>query len=309
MNLAAYGRRLASSFSMEDPPTLVSRFDDTMHLAVTELWHLEPGFGFTAPITPEPAYLVGLQLMDVQRHGLWFDGRAVPVKPITAGTMHFYDLRQKPVAWLPEAFHPLFFYVPMDALARLAESLQMPAVSELQYHSGEFLDDPVIHHLGLSLLPALRAGQQNQQLFVDQILLALRTHLLTRYGGSPRTLPAPCGGLAPWQQHAATELMREHLSDGIALEVVAQACGLSTSVFIRLFHASFGQSPHQWLIQQRIAMAIELMHDPMLGLADIACSAGFADQSHFTRSFTHKIGIPPGAWRASLGILGKPSRH
>jgi AraC-like DNA-binding protein len=35
-------------------------------------------------------------------------------------------------------------------------------------------------------------------------------------------------------------------------------------------------------------------------LADIAFQSGFADQSHFSRVFTQKMGVAPGAWRKSL---------
>lgn len=309
MHRAAYGHRLASSFSMKDPPTLISRSDDKAQMAVTELWNSESGFGFTAPIATEPAYLIGLQLMAVQRHELWMDNRPVPVKPIVAGTTHFFDLRRNPVAWLPEPFHPLFFYMPIAALSHLAESLGMPAVSELQHRPGDFIDDPVINHLGQSLLPALSAERRNQQLFVDHVLLAFRTHLLMRYAASTREPPDPCGGLAPWQQRAAMEVMRERLVEGVALDAVAQVCGLSTSAFIRLFHSSMGQSPHQWLIQQRVELAMELMQDASLSLADIAYAAGFADQSHFTRTFSRRIGASPGAWRASLSLPGKSRSH
>ncbi|MEY2170647.1 MULTISPECIES: AraC family transcriptional regulator [unclassified Rhodanobacter] len=310
MYRAAYGPRLASSFYLKDPPTLVTRLTDKVHMAATELWHLKPDFGFTTPIAGESAYLIGLQLMNVERHELWLDGRSVAVKPIAAGTTHIYDLRSNPVAWLPEPFHPLFFYVPCKALTQLAESLGMPAAAELQHRPGDFVDDPVINHLGQCLLPALHAERRNQQLFVDHVLLALRTHLLSRCTGNARKPPVPCGGLAPWQQRNAIELMREHLPEGIALEEVARACALSTSTFIRLFHASTGVSPHQWMIQQRIERAIELMRDdPTRSLADIAYAAGFADQSHFTRTFSRKMGMTPSMWRSSLQTPRKPTRH
>lgn len=302
MNRAAYGRRLASSFSLSDPPTVTSQLDQGLHLAATELWNPEPGFGFTTPIAREPAYLIGLQLLAVPRHELWIDGHAVAVKPITPGTSHIYDLRCNPIAWIPEPFHPLFFYIPIGALSRLAESLGTPASVELRHQPGTFAEDPIINHLGQCLLPALRSRSQNQQLFVDQILLALRTHLLIQYAGNDRTPAVPRGGLAPWQQRRAMELMREHLSDGMPLEALAQACGLSTSTFVRQFHLSTGLSPHQWMIERRIERSCELMRDPTLSLTDIAYTAGFADQSHFTRMFTRRIGVTPRAWRASLQV-------
>jgi AraC-like DNA-binding protein len=34
-----------------------------------------------------------------------------------------------------------------------------------------------------------------------------------------------------------------------------------------------------------------------LSLAEIAISAGFANQSHFTRVFSALVGVSPGAWR------------
>ena len=34
-----------------------------------------------------------------------------------------------------------------------------------------------------------------------------------------------------------------------------------------------------------------------LSLAEIALSAGFANQSHFTRVFSAVVGVSPGAWR------------
>ncbi len=107
----------------------------------------------------------------------------------------------------------------------------------------------------------------------------------------------PRGGLAPWQQRQAMELMREHVTDGIALVLVAKACDLSCSAFVRAFRQSTGISPHQWLIRRRIELALSLMRDRSLPLIEVALAAGFADQSHFTRTFTRKMGVSPGAWR------------
>jgi len=41
-----------------------------------------------------------------------------------------------------------------------------------------------------------------------------------------------------------------------------------------------------------------------LTLAEIALSAGFANQSHFTRVFSATVGVSPGVWRRE--VLGAP---
>ncbi|WP_447736434.1 hypothetical protein [Rhodanobacter soli] len=172
MQHGAYGDRLAASFRLSEPPTLTSHTAGGARMAATELARDEPGYGFTAPIAAEPAYLVGLQLRAVQRHELWLDGRAVAVKPITPGTTHFYDLERNPVAYLPEPFHPLFFYMPRAALAEQAEELGDPGIDDLRHTPGEFLADSVVHQFGLCLLPALHARNEVHQLFVNHVLLA-----------------------------------------------------------------------------------------------------------------------------------------
>ena len=56
--------------------------------------------------------------------------------------------------------------------------------------------------------------------------------------------------------------------------------------------------PHRWLIVQRVERAKEWMRNPSLPLSMIADACGFADQSHFSRTFTRLTGVSPRRWRA-----------
>jgi AraC family transcriptional regulator len=294
-----FGERLGRSFHLGDPPTLLASTPAGHALAATEIRFDQAGCGLTAPLGNDDAYLIGLQFRGLHHHELWLDGVPVSVRPVSKGGSCFYDLRRDPIAYLGEPFHSLNFYVPRQALAELAEELGQPAVSDLAYEAGDFVDDPVIGSLGQCLLPVMHGQQRANQLFTDHMLLALRGHLLATYG---RTRTAACfarGGLAPWQQRKATELIREHVVEGIALAELAQACRLSSSAFVRAFKKSLGVPPHQWLLLRRLDRAIELMRDRGIQLADVALSAGFADQSHFTRTFARKMGVSPGAWRSA----------
>lgn len=108
------------------------------------------------------------------------------------------------------------------------------------------------------------------------------------------------GGLAPWQEARAKEFIAAHLSQSVSLQKVADVCGLSLAHFSRAFKTSVGMTPHTWLQTCRMARAKDLMLTTPTDLADIALECGFADQSHFTRTFARMHGVGRGAWRRAL---------
>lgn len=105
------------------------------------------------------------------------------------------------------------------------------------------------------------------------------------------------GGLAPWQMQRAKELMTANLQEHVPLSQLAARCGLSMRHFARAFRQSTGVPPHRWLLNHRVGQAKELLRNLAMSLAEIALACGFADQSHFTRTFTAVVGVGPGLWR------------
>ena len=81
------------------------------------------------------------------------------------------------------------------------------------------------------------------------------------------------------------------------MQQIAAEFDLSVSYFSRAFRTSTGLPPHQWLLRQRVNAAKQLMTVRDLPLSEIAISAGFANQAHFTRVFSALAGVSPGAWR------------
>ena len=104
-------------------------------------------------------------------------------------------------------------------------------------------------------------------------------------------------GLTTRQLRIAKQIIFENLDGSIPLNNIARECGLSPSRFARAFAISVGRPPHQWLLDQRVDMAHQLLSESDLPLADIAIQCGFADQSHFTRVFSARAGLSPGRWR------------
>ena len=108
------------------------------------------------------------------------------------------------------------------------------------------------------------------------------------------------GGLAPWQERRAMEILRANIKRGVALKEVARECGLSVGYFSHAFRRTLGVAPHKWLTEQRVVLSKEKLRDAGLSLSDVAAECGFSDQSHLTRVFRRTVGVSPGEWRRAF---------
>jgi transcriptional regulator GlxA family with amidase domain len=111
------------------------------------------------------------------------------------------------------------------------------------------------------------------------------------------TRKKPTGGLTPWRESLAKQLILERLGETVEVTELARACALSRSHFSRAFKCSTGLSPQDWIRHQRIARAKQLIQSTDLTLTQISLECGFCDQAHFCHIFTRSEGINPFAWR------------
>jgi AraC-like DNA-binding protein len=105
------------------------------------------------------------------------------------------------------------------------------------------------------------------------------------------------GGLAPGTLRRVREYLDQHLADHVQAEALARVAKLSLGHFNRAFKQSTGDSPHQYIVRQRVALARELLVQTNRTLADIALEVGFADQSHFCRTYVAVTSETPSACR------------
>ncbi|MGF6399728.1 AraC family transcriptional regulator [Pseudomonas frederiksbergensis] len=105
------------------------------------------------------------------------------------------------------------------------------------------------------------------------------------------------GGLSPWRETLAKQLILDHLDETLEVTELARACALSRSHFSRAFKCSTGLSPQDWIRRQRIARAKQLIQNTDLTLTQISLECGFCDQAHFSHIFTRSEGVSPFAWR------------
>jgi AraC family transcriptional regulator len=84
-----------------------------------------------------------------------------------------------------------------------------------------------------------------------------------------------------------------HLDEPIEVGALAKIAGRSPFHFSRVFTRSVGMTPYRYVVHLRLQRALELVRDGRHGLAEIAATTGFADQSHLSRWIRRVHGVPP----------------
>ncbi|MCM2294628.1 AraC family transcriptional regulator, partial [Allorhizobium sp. BGMRC 0089] len=183
--------------------------------------------------------------------------------------------------------------IPKNDSAFIGRALGLAETVGLHLQQGN--QDPVMLALSQALLPALAMPESAHRMFLDQLHLAILSHLLQRYG-TVEARPMLQRLLSARQEAMAKDFIRAHHNQDFSLAELAAVCGLSRSYFIRAFRQTVGVTPYRWLMEYKIGRAKELLLGDQT-IAEIAAELGFADQSHMGRSFVRAVGLPPSLWR------------
>lgn len=301
-SVRAYNPRVAH-FQLNEQSSVPATWRNPPAFTITRL---ESPFGLPDPIvkiSTVPAVLVSISLRPIAfgRYQLWAGDKPLRTPFVAAFRVNVIDFDAHPTCWAGAPFDYMHYHVPREALDDLAADLGFNRVASYRLAVTE--RDLVVTQLTKNILPFIGGSGSLSHLAVDHFQLALGAHLIQQYGEIRRVRRVFAGGLAGWQKRRAEELLRENLDGSVNLSQLAAECGLSLSHFARAFKTTFGMPAHQWLIQRRIELALELLANSEATLADIALQSGFGDQAAFTRTFQRVIGVTPGLWRREHGRL------
>ncbi|MCC8943545.1 helix-turn-helix transcriptional regulator [Bradyrhizobium sp. Arg62] len=294
----AYGDSVAQILRIDEAPAVVRQKGIRQEYAATLVRSENPSSEKSDPLPTEDSIIASVSLTEGLDREIWLNGRALsPQGPQPAGGATLLDLRHDNRVRFKSGFNLVHFYFARSALNGMLEQLGARRIDELRAQTGVLSPDPTLAQLASALLPSLVRPQDASPIFVDHVLHAVAAHLMSKFADVDRPAAALRGGLAPWQQKRATELLAENLDGSLSLADVAAECELSASHFSRAFVQSMGMPPHRWLQKQRIEKAKSLLASSTISLAEIARMAGFGDQSHFSRVFSQIMGTSPGTWR------------
>ena len=159
--------------------------------------------------------------------------------------------------------------------------------------SRQSVADAVIVDYATTFRAELAADAPNGVLYAETLTVGLVLHLLANYGIAKPKVPSPRGKLTSFQLRSVVDFIRSQLDKDVSLIALAECAHISPFHFARLFRATVGLPPHQFVLRLRLQRATRLIKAGQLTLAQIAIDCGFHDQPHFTRTFQRVFGTTP----------------
>lgn len=98
--------------------------------------------------------------------------------------------------------------------------------------------------------------------------------------------------------------LTESYSQKIDFNDMARQCGYSYDYFRHIFKKKFGLSPQNYVIEERLKNARDMLTKTNLTLTDISRCCGFSDNAQFSVMFKKKYGIAPKQYQ----LFHKPNR-
>ena len=195
-----------------------------------------------------------------------------------------------PTRWLQTYDEVSLIIDPRFAADIVDDGLPTDRIAFVTRHS---VADSVIVDYAMSFRAELAADAPNGVLYAETLTLGLVLHLLANHAVAKTKVPAPAGKLNAYQLRAVVDCIESQLDEDVSLVALAQCAHVSPFHFARLFRATVGLPPHQFVMRLRIERALHLMRSGSMPLAQVALACGFHDQPHFTRAFQRAVRMTP----------------
>jgi len=144
--------------------------------------------------------------------------------------------------------------------------------------------------LGMKLFREVATSAAPDELAVESLLAEMLSFAVRSHHRDSHFEP-------PWLPRILDKLKTEHCRR-LTLEELASEADVHPVHLSRVFRRLVGEGVSEYVHRHRVRTACEKMLAPETSLAVVSFSTGFADQSHFTRSFRRITGMTPAAFRS-----------
>lgn len=117
---------------------------------------------------------------------------------------------------------------------------------------------------------------------------------------SPRDESDKVDELPPAER--AIQFIRAHLSEDICVDDIAQETHLNAQYLMRLFKKETGYSVLEFMTNERMAKAKELLESTVLSVTQVASNVGYDNYSYFSKVFKVYTNMTPSQYRKATGL-------
>jgi AraC-like DNA-binding protein len=89
------------------------------------------------------------------------------------------------------------------------------------------------------------------------------------------------------------EFIRQNLKEKFSMKLLSEKACMSTTSFYRFFKRELGMTPVEFIINEKIKCAKQLLKNPSMQINEICYLSGFEDCNYFIRLFKKHEGITP----------------
>ena len=171
------------------------------------------------------------------------------------------------------------------------------AYGEVELRASRKVAEPLLSAMVAAVHAEMVAGFPSGRLFLDSIEQAMAVTLVNGHAVRHRPVQIYRGGLGSARLRRIKELVHARMENDLSLDEMAQSVGLSTAHFARMFRKSTGETPHQFVLRQKLERAKRMLRVPDARVLDVALACGFKTQQHFAQAFREVWGVSPTAYR------------
>ena len=191
------------------------------------------------------------------------------------------------------AIHPRLLVSALDETAHESDI-------ELTQHWN--LMDPHIMAVLLAMTTDLKEGSPAGRLYGEALCNALAVYMLNRYAVRRYAPVAHRGGLPGYRLRRVLDYIGDNLAEDLSLGQLAAVVDISPHYFTELFKQSTGQTPHQYVLFQRIDRAMKSLNRIDRSITEAGVEAGFPNPSHFARVFRKLVGMSPSRFKSEVQV-------
>ncbi|MDF2192443.1 AraC family transcriptional regulator [Paraflavitalea sp. CAU 1676] len=170
---------------------------------------------------------------------------------------------------------------------------------KLQFNQYHFANDNEVTGLINKLIRVCSSSDKAKNVFADLTL----KELLIRLMQSQHMQQVAIESGAQRNQdrmHYILNYIHEHLPEKIAVDALSRKAYLSRNVFFKWFKDQLGLTPLDYINNERIKLAKQMLSDPRNSIRNVSFHCGFSDVNYFIRLFKKTEGITPRAYKDCL---------